>query len=123
MANFSYRYGWCFAGCFCCLTPFFDKLNLFRTTDQKNWGGSGTGIAFSWNAQKLELDNDIKLLDEYNSKIANLGTSTGDLTQRQIIWNDTIGKGSDSLRSAVKVSDDAAVSSKASRIIYGTGQS
>lgn len=98
---------------FAAVTPFFDKLNLFRTTDQKNWGGSGTGIAFSWNAQKLELDNDIKLLDEYNSKIANLGTSTGDLTQRQIIWNDTIGKGSDSLRSAVKVSDDAAVSSKA----------
>lgn len=98
---------------FATVMPFLDKLNLFRTTDQKNWGGSGTGIAFAWNAQKLELDNDIKLLDEYNSKIANLGTSTGDLTQRQIVWNDTIGKGSDRLRSAVKVSDDAAVSSKA----------
>lgn len=97
---------------FATVMPFLDKLNLFRTTDQKNWGGSGTGIAFAWNAQKLELDNDIKLLDEYNSKIANLGTSTGDLTQRQIVWNDTIGKGSDKLRSAVKVSDDAAVSSK-----------
>ena len=98
---------------FATVMPFLDKLNLFRTTDQKNWGGSGTGIAFAWNAQKLELDNDIKLLDEYNSKIANLGTSTGDLTQRQIVWNDTIGKGSDRLRSAVKVSDDAAVSSNA----------
>ena len=98
---------------FATVMPFLNKLNLFRTTDQKNWGGSGTGIAFAWNAQKLELDNDIKLLDEYNSKIANLGTSTGDLTQRQIVWNDTIGKGSDRLRSAVKVSDDAAVSSNA----------
>ena len=39
---------------FAAVTPFFDKLNLFRTTDQKNWGGSGTGIAFSWNAQTLE---------------------------------------------------------------------
>lgn len=96
---------------FATVMPFLDKLNLFRTTDQKNWGGSGTGIAFAWNAQKLELDNDIKLLDEYNSKIANLGTSTGDLTQRQIVWNDTIGKGSDKLRSAVKVSDDAVISS------------
>ena len=46
---------------FATVMPFLDKLNLFRTTDQKNWGGSGTGIAFAWNAQKLELDNDIIL--------------------------------------------------------------
>lgn len=98
---------------FAAVMPFMNKLNLFKTVDMQRYGGTGTSIAFAWNAQKLELNNDIKLLDEYNRKIANLGTSTGDLTQRQIVWNDTIGKGSDKLRSAVRVSDDAAMSSQA----------
>lgn len=56
---------------FAAVTPFFDKLNLFRTTDQKNWGGSGTGIAFSWNAQNLSL---IMISSCWTSIIAKLQT-------------------------------------------------
>lgn len=57
------------------------------------------------NSGKLELENDIRLLDEYKTKIQGLGTSTSDLTQRQIVWNDTIGRGSNSLKTAVHVTD------------------
>lgn len=92
------------------LTPFFDKMQLLKSTTSKNWLGTGTGIDFAWNTGKIDLDNDIRLLDEYNNKILNLGDATDNMTQRQIIWNDTIGRGSDSLKTAVHVTDSAAVS-------------
>ena len=94
------------------ITPFFDKLNAFKVTDQKNWGGSGIGIANFREAYKLEFDNDLRLLDDYNKKIKGLGNSTGDLTQKQIIWNDTIGRGSDKLKDTIRVSDDATLSTE-----------
>jgi TP901 family phage tail tape measure protein len=97
------------------ITPFFDKLQLLKTTTSKNWLGTGTGISFAWNSGKLELENDIRLLDEYKTKIQGLGTSTSDLTQRQIVWNDTIGRGSSSLKTAVHVTDDATISTDAYR--------
>ena len=94
------------------ITPFFDKLNAFKVTDQKNWGGSGIGIANFREAYKLEFDNDLRLLDDYNKKIKGLGNFTGDLTQKQIIWNDTIGRGSDKLKDTIRVSDDATLSTE-----------
>lgn len=97
---------------FATITPFFDKLNAFKVTDQKNWGGSGIGIANFREAYKLEFDNDLRLLDDYNKKIKGLGNSTGDLTQKQIIWNDTIGRGSDKLKDTIRVSDDATLSTE-----------
>lgn len=92
------------------ITPFFDKMQLLKSTTSKNWLGTGTGISFAWNTGKAELENDIRLLEEYNTKISGLGKSTNDLTQRQIIWNDTIGRGSNNLKTAVRVTDDAAAS-------------
>ena len=92
------------------ITPFFDKMQLLKSTTSKNWLGTGTGISFAWNTGKAELENDIRLLEEYNTKISGLGKSTSDLTQRQIIWNDTIGRGSNNLKTAVRVTDDAAAS-------------
>lgn len=92
------------------ITPFFDKMQLLKSTTSKNWLGTGTGISFAWNTGKAELENDIRLLEEYNTKISGLGKSTNDLTQRQIIWNDTIGRGSKNLKTAVRVTDDAAAS-------------
>ena len=95
------------------ITPFFDKMQLLKTTSSKNWLGTGTGISFAWSAGKAELENDIKLLDEYNAKIGNLGAATNDLTQRQIVWNDTIGKGSTNLKNSVRITDDASAATKA----------
>lgn len=95
------------------VTPFFDKIQLFKTDSSKNWLGSGTGIQFAWNSNKAAIETDIRLLEEYNSKISGLGKTQNDLTQRQIIWNDTIGRGSNKLRDSVRVTDDATVSTDA----------
>lgn len=93
------------------ITPFFDKLQLFQKSSNKNWLGTGSGISFAWNIGKENLAKDLALLDDYNAKIVGLGNSTSDLQAKQIIWNDTIGQGSQSLKSMVKISDSAAVSS------------
>ena len=95
------------------ITPFFDKLQLFQKSSNKNWLGTGSGISFAWNIGKENLAKDLALLDDYNAKIVGLGNSTSDLQAKQIIWNDTIGQGSQSLKSMVKISDSAAVSSSA----------
>lgn len=95
------------------ITPFFDKMQLFKSDSSKNWFGSGTGIQFAWNSGKTELENDIRLLEEYNAKISGLGKTQSDLTQRQIVWNDTIGKGSSKLKDSIRVTDDATVSTDA----------
>ena len=95
------------------ITPFFDKLQLFQKSSNKNWLGTGSGISFAWNIGKENLAKDLALLDDYNAKIVGLGNSTSDLQAKQIIWNDTIGQGSQSLKSMVKISDNAAVSSSA----------
>lgn len=95
------------------ITPFFDKLQLFQKSSNKNWLGTGSGISFAWNIGKENLERDISLLDDYNNKIIGLGNSTSDLQAKQIIWNDTIGQGSQSLKTMVKVSDNAAMSSSA----------
>lgn len=100
---------------FAAITPFFNKMQLFRTDTSKNWLGTGTGFSFAWNANKIDIDGDIKLLEDYNAKIQGLGTSVTDLNQRQIIWNDTIGRGSNSLKTAVHVTDTATVSAKTYR--------
>ena len=95
------------------ITPFFNKLQLFQKSSNKNWLGTGSGISFAWNIGKENLAKDLALLDDYNAKIVGLGNSTSDLQSKQIIWNDTIGQGSQSLKSMVKISDSAAVSSSA----------
>lgn len=100
---------------FAAITPFFNKMQLFKTDTSKNWLGTGTGFSFAWNANKIDIDGDIKLLEDYNAKIQGLGTSVNDLNQRQIIWNDTIGRGSNSLKTAVHVTDSATISSDAYR--------
>lgn len=97
------------------ITPLFNKLQLFQKSNNKNWLGTGSGISFAWNIDKENLAKDIALLDDYNTKIIGLGNSTSDLQAKQIIWNDTIGQGSQSLRSMVKVSDSATVSSSTYR--------
>lgn len=89
------------------ITPFVDKLQMFKTVTNDD---GGKGIMTVFGANRLELDNDIKLLGEYNEKIKKLGTSKADLTKKQIIWNDTIGKGTSRLKDQVKISDKAIVS-------------
>lgn len=91
------------------VTPFFDKMQFFKPS------ATGAGFVPFWQAGQVDLSKDIGLLNDYNSKISALGDSTNDLTQRQIIWNDTIGRGSDSLKTAVHVTDSAAVSAD----VYG----
>ena len=97
------------------ITPFFDKMQLLQKSTNKNWLGSGQGFSFAWNIGKENFEKDIALLDDYNDRIIGLGNSTSDLQAKQIIWNDTIGQGSQNLKTMVKVSDKAAVSSSAYR--------
>ena len=97
------------------ITPFLNKMQLFKANTNKNWLGTGTGLSFAWNANKINIDDDVRLLDNYRTKISALGDSANDMTQRQIVWNDTIGRGSDSLKTAVHVTDEAVISSNAYR--------
>lgn len=89
------------------ITPFINKLQMFKTVTNED---GGKGILTVFGANKLALDNDIKLLGEYNEKIKKLGNSKSDLSKKQIIWNDTIGKGTSRLRDQIKISDKAVVS-------------
>ena len=89
------------------VTPFFNKMQFFKTSS------TGTGFVPFWQAGKVDLDNDISLLNDYNSKIQALGNSTDNLVQRQIIWNDTIGRGSESLKTAVRVTETSTVTTEA----------
>ncbi len=89
------------------ITPFINKLQMFKTVTNED---GGKGILTVFGANKLALDNDIKLLGEYNDKIKKLGNSKSDLSKKQIIWNDTIGKGTSRLREQIKISDKAVVS-------------
>lgn len=94
------------------------NTGFFKMDNTKNWLGTGSGISTMFGFKQNQLNNDLKLLDEYNTSIAGLGDKMSDLTQRQIVWNDTIGKGSDNLKSSVKVTQTATVSTDA----YATAQ-
>lgn len=94
------------------ITPFMDKT-FFKVTEYKDWGGSGTGIATFWNADKLSIDDDIKLLDKYREKIEAIGDAADPAVRRQQAWNDTIAHGSERLKTMVEVSDDAIISTGA----------
>lgn len=94
------------------ITPLFDK-SFFKVTDFKDWGGSGTGIATFWNANKLQIDEDINLLNKYREKIAAIDDAVDPAMRKQQAWNDTIAHGSDRLKIMVEVSDDAVISTEA----------
>lgn len=94
------------------LTPLFNKT-FFKVTEFKDWGGSGTGISTFWNADKLQIEDDINLLNQYHKKLEGIGDVSDAATRRQQAWNDTIGYGSDRLKTMVKVSDDATLTTEA----------
>lgn len=94
------------------LTPLFNKT-FFKVTEFKDWGGSGTGISTFWNADKLQIEDDINLLNQYQKKLEGIGDVSDAATRRQQAWNDTIGYGSDRLKTMVKVSDDATLTTEA----------
>lgn len=89
------------------VTPFFDKMTLFRVTEYKSWGGSGVGITPFWSVGKLEAANDVNLIEQYQEAIKDLGDSQNDLTKKQMAWNKTIAQGSDWLKASIEVTDDA----------------
>lgn len=89
------------------VTPFFDKMTLFRVTEYKSWGGSGVGITPFWSVGKLEAANDVNLIEQYQEAIKDLGNSQNDLTKKQMAWNKTIAQGSDWLKASIEVTDDA----------------
>ena len=94
-------------------TPFVSKMQFFKTDATTQWfGGMTNGFSTPWTAKRNQNSFDAGLLDEYRSKIAGLSNTTNDLNQKQIIWNDTIGRGSDQLKSWVKVSDKSVVSTQ-----------
>lgn len=98
---------------FAAVTPFLDKFQAFKTVEVDSGSGlfgSGNSIVSFKKAAQLQLDFDAGLLEDYNTKIAGLGNSVDDLTKKQIVWNDTIGRGSDRLKSQVKFTDTATVS-------------
>ena len=98
---------------FAAITPFFDKLQAFKTVKadgENSLFGSGSNIVSFKKAAQLQLDFDAGLLEDYNTKVAGLGNSVDDLTKKQIVWNDTIGRGSDRLKAQVKFTDTATVS-------------
>lgn len=105
------------------ITPFFSKLQSLQTTTDKNWLGSGLGITTRKEALNMVNQRDISLLDSYVNKLKNLGIQNDDLQRKQIVWNETIGDGSDALKSMVCVSDDATKSSAAYKAIISQSSS
>ena len=89
------------------VTPFLEKMTLFRVTEYKSWGGSGVGITPFWSVGKLEAANDVNLIEQYQEAIKDLGDSQNDLTKKQMAWNKTIAQGSDWLKASIEVTDDA----------------
>lgn len=98
------------------ISPFFNKLQKFATTTDKNWFGSGLGISTKKKAQKLIDEKDNELIDEYIKRLKNLGSEQNNLQSKQIVWNDTIGKGSSELKNMVEVSVDATEASNAYKL-------
>lgn len=94
---------------FAVITPFLGKMQFFKST------GSGMGFVPFWQTAKIDLENDIRLLEDYNRQVSVLDNTINNTQKRQSIWNDTIGKGSDNLKATVKATATATTTTESYR--------
>ena len=91
------------------ITP-FTNMEAFKTVDADNF--AGLSLVRAKTARGLEIDADIALLEDYTEKVAGIGVTVSEVGARQQIWNDTIGRGSDSLKSAVQYTNETTISTQ-----------
>ena len=94
---------------FAVITPFLGKMQFFKST------GSGMGFVPFWQTAKIDLENDIRLLEDYNRQVSVLDNTINNTQKRQSIWNDTIGKGSDNLKATVRATATATTTTESYR--------